>query len=135
MSRLVYGRAAYLGLLGTSILMFGVKLSPLIIAPMYELIMTFSRYFSGQFSLYKYNFSVAILPKPKDPVSVVAKLTPTPVTVDSSTSDVVTTHIPQELSWLDEQITKIASNVQGIFNRLDINLDPSANIRLGIWRQ
>lgn len=135
MSRLVYGRAAYLGLLGTAIFMLGVKISPLVLAPIYELVMTFLRYFSGQFSIYSYKFTLAVLPEPKEPSSIVSKPTPTPKPATSGVDEVVTQFVPQQLSWLDEQIMKIAPAIQNIFNRLDINLDPSANIRLRIWRE
>lgn len=149
MSRLVYGRAAYLGMLLAAGLMLGVKLSPWAFLPSYEVLRTFDRYFGGRFSRYSYNFRFDILPgRPLRPTPTVPS--PTPSTVESAVttgSDKFTSTAKPALTphpgptqaqsqfkeQLDALVTKWSDSLNSVIGRVDVKLDPSANIRLREW--
>lgn len=157
MSRLVYGRAAYLGMLVGLIVVLMIKMSGWVILPLWEVFQTFDRYFGGKFSRYTYNFKFNIIPEIPAPVppptAVVTSPTPAPIgfgdlvgkVLDPSNSS-VNTETPGQVGssigsttalakqWLDDMVSFLSTKLRAWFGRLDIDLDPSANIRLVEWQ-
>ena len=157
MSRLVYGRAAYLGLLVGLMVVLAIKMSGWILLPVWEVLQTFDRYLGGRFSRYTYNFKFNILPEAPAPPPVptpaidtvasaparrgfgglVERLTgpsPTPAGVSPESGASVVTKESWIRVWLDQHVSAGSTWLRTWVGRLDVELDPSANIRLVEWQ-
>jgi hypothetical protein len=156
MSRLAYARAAYLGMFVGLVVVFAIRFSGWILLPLYEILQTFDRYFGGRFSRYKYDLKFDIVPaiptSPPEPVvlptsTLVGDYLPVPSAVYPSLSGTpaplynvtppppTPTPTPYWLTrWLDTNVNTLSEKIKGSFGMLDINLDPSANVRLIEWQ-
>lgn len=150
MSRIVYGRAAYLGMLVGLIFVFGVKFSGWILLPIYEVFKTFDRYFGGKFSRYSYDLEFSwTKPKPL-PTGAPPSPTPTPEFVSNLTPRIGEELIPNPTSrfpnaqrsiskegatsFLDNMVNSLSVKLKSLTGSFDLKLDPSANIRLQEWQ-
>lgn len=149
MARLVYSRAAYLALIIGTVSLLALRKNLFAFLPLLEILRTFDRYFGGRFSKYTYNFKFDILPQPTQPSEVV--LQPTPVTkivkkvvegreviekieVTPTTTPATTPPTAGISQRLDEIVNVLSQKMQAVIGRVNVNLDPSGNIRLQEWQ-
>lgn len=148
MALLAYARAAYMGLLVSAVFVLTAKLSPWAVLPLAEIINTFNRYLGGKFSLYSYNFQFkreVIQPtRQAFPTPDVVRptrtpqLTLTPKPIDKALSPLpsppqLTQRAGSVRDYLDSFVNTWSNTLNKYIGKIDINLDPSANIRLKEW--
>lgn len=150
MAKLVYARAAYLSLIAATTLFLVLKKNLFALLPIYEVFQIFDRYFGGRFSKYTYQFSFKIMPQPAQKAAVVEP-SPTPALVKKMVKKVIEGKeievieevrvIPSATGGastfgqkIDSWVNISSEKLHSIFGRINLNLDPSGNIRLQEWQ-
>ncbi|MBM4402396.1 MAG: hypothetical protein FJ044_04085 [Candidatus Cloacimonetes bacterium] len=136
MAKLVYARAAYLSLIAATTMFLVLKKNLFALLPVFEIVQTFDRYFAGRFSKYTYQFSFKVMPQPaqKAQITESASGRPTPEVI-KKIEEIKPTSMPSSFNQkLDTWVNLGSEKLRHVFGRINLNLDPSGNIRLQVWQ-
>ena len=133
-----YARSAYLGLISSLVIWFILRKSKLFFLPILELVRVFYSYFSGKFSKYQYSFSLKFN-QSDDPTTVVdtikevtkAAVKKVPHKVLKNATDSAKKITTKSATVKDNANANVATPNSNI----DVSLDPSAEYRLGRWKE